>query len=52
MNMKVYTCKKCHRTYTQIKGGSVCPHCRTYNPDYGTLIQEGIKILAKIITKK
>lgn len=26
MNMKVYTCKKCHRTYTQIKGGSVCPY--------------------------
>lgn len=50
--MKVYTCKKCHRTYTQIKEGSVCPHCRTYNPDYGTLNQEGIKILAKIITKK
>lgn len=28
------------------------PLLGTYNPDYGTLIQEGIKILMKIITKR
>lgn len=52
MNMKVYTCKKCHKTFTQLKGGTICPYCGTYNPDYTTIVEQGLKLLTKIITKK
>lgn len=52
MNMKVYMCKKCNKKYTQLKRGSLCPYCGTYNPDYATFVEQGLKLLTKIITKK
>lgn len=50
--MRVYTCKKCHKTFTRLKGGAGCPYCGTYNPDIVSIVEQGLKLITEIITKK
>lgn len=52
MNMRSYLCVGCHKTFYAIKGGAVCPYCRKFNPDILGLVESGVKILGKILSKK